>query len=76
VAHGRIRTQAASQSDRLTSRQLGAQNRHPTMRFEPPCSSGNEVFQSLIMAEVRNQGDVQHSSQSGTGPGTGPTGGT
>ena len=46
------------------------------MRVEPPCSSGNEIFQSLVIAEVRNQGDVQHSSQSGAGPGIGPTGGT
>jgi len=46
------------------------------MRVEPPCSSGNEIFQSLAIAEVRNQGDGQDSPQSGAVPEIGPTGGT
>ena len=62
---------------RLTSHQLGAQNLSPYDALRAALQFGsNEVLQSLMMAEVRNQGDVQLSSQSGTGPGTGPTGGT
>ncbi len=38
------------------------------MRIEPPCSSGNEIFQSLAIAEVRNQGDGQDSPQLGGSP--------
>jgi len=45
------------------------------MRVEPPCRSGNEIFQSHAIAEVRNQGDVQHGWQWGAGPGIRPTGG-
>ncbi len=37
-----------------------AQNGHPTMRIELPFSFANEIFQSHAIAEVRNQGDVQH----------------
>jgi hypothetical protein len=63
MAHGWLRTQAASQRGYLTFDRLRAQGRHPTMHIEPPGSSGKEIFQSTAITEVLNRGNHQQSTQ-------------
>ena len=56
MAHGRLCTQAAPQSGRLTLHRLNAQNGHSTMRTLTLDNSGQETFEKLAIAEVGKRG--------------------